>query len=102
MERFRRALLQLLEIFVRQIKPVGMIDAQPGDRALLDQLEEKPMGRIENLRQFHSDRRQIVHVEETSVIDFLRRHPPESEAISLVGQKRIERDRSCADRPACR
>ena len=68
-----------------------MIDPQPGDRAAPDQLEQEPMRVVENLRQFHPDRGQIVDVEETPVIDFLRRHPPESEAISLVGEQGIER-----------
>ena len=45
------------------------------------------MGRIENFRQFHPDRGQIVHVEETPVIDFLRRHPPEGEPICLIVQE---------------
>ena len=49
------------------------------------------MRRVENFRQFHPDRGQIVDVEETPVIDFLRRHPPESEPIGLIVQQRIER-----------
>ena len=49
------------------------------------------MGRVEHLRQFHPDRRQIVHVEEPPVIDFFRRDPPEREPIRLIVQERIER-----------
>ena len=68
-----------------------MIDPQARDRASRDQLEQQPMRRIKDLRQFHPDRGQIVDVEETAVVDFLRRHPPESEAIRLIVQQRIER-----------
>ena len=49
------------------------------------------MRRLENLRQLHPDRGEIVDVEEAPVIDFLRRHSPEREPISLVVQQRIER-----------
>ena len=84
----------------RQIKPVRVIDAHTGDRALRDQLQQEPVGSIEDLRQFHPDRREIVHVEEAPVIDLLGRHAPEGEAIRLIVQQSIEHDRNCADRPA--
>ena len=49
------------------------------------------MRRVENLRQFHPDGGEIVDVEEAPVVDFLRRDPPEGEAIGLIVQQRIER-----------
>ena len=90
-ERGRGAPLQLLEIFLRQIKAVRMIDADAGDRAVPDQFEEQLVGRVEDFRQLHSDRGQIVHVEEAPVINFFRRDAPEGEPIRLIVQERIER-----------
>ena len=68
-----------------------MIDAQAGDRAAADQLEKQPVRGVENFRQFHPDGGQIVDVEKSPVIDFLRRDAPESEAIGLIVQERVER-----------
>ena len=91
-ERLRRTSLQAF----RNIRSANR--GRPGDRCarrvtapLADQLEEQPMRRVENLRQFHPDRGEIVDVEETPVIDFLRRHPPESEPVGLIVQELIER-----------
>ena len=56
-----------------------------------DKLEQQLMGRFENLRQFHPDRREIVDVEEAAVIDFLRRHAPEGEPVRLLVQQLVER-----------
>ncbi len=100
-ERLRHSPLQFFEVFVRQIKTVRMIDPQARDRASRDQVEEQPMRFVKNLRQFHPNSREIIDIEEAPVIDFLRRHPPKSEAIGLVAQERIQERRSCGDRPAC-
>ena len=48
------------------------------------------MRRVEHFRQFHSDRRQIVHVEESAIINFLRRDPPERESIRLGVEQFVE------------
>src|SRR6185437_15144969 len=38
---FRAAALQFFEIFARQIKTIGVVDPQPGDRAGADKLEKQ-------------------------------------------------------------
>ena len=90
-ERLRATALQFFEILLRQIESVRMIDPHAGDGARADQLEQQPMRRIEDLRQFHPDRGEIVHVEETAVVDLLRGHAPEGEAIGLIVEQQIER-----------
>ncbi len=87
-QRFGATALQFLEILFRQIESVRMIDPHAGDRARADQFEQQPMRRIEDLGQLHPDRGEIVDVEETAVVDFLRSHAPESEAIGLIVQQR--------------
>ncbi len=79
-----------------------MIDPQTGHCPGRDQLEQKPVRFVEDLRQFHPDRRQVVNVEEAPVVDLLRRDPPEGEAISLVAEEGIERVETARSRPACR
>ena len=69
--------LQFFEIFSRQIKTVRVIDAQSGDGPGRNQLEKKLMSGVKNLGQFHTDGREIVHVEKTPVVNFLCRHAPE-------------------------
>ena len=38
----------------------------------------------EHVRVFHPDGGQVVDVEKTAVIDFIRRHSPEAQAIGLI------------------
>src|SRR3977135_3213667 len=83
--------LQFLEILLGQVKTVRMIDAHAGDSTGGNELEKQLVSRIEDFRQFHPDRGQIVDVEETAVINLLRRDPPEREPIRLVVQEGIER-----------
>ena len=83
--------LQLLEILLRQIEAVRVIDPHAGHRAGADQLEQQFMRRVEHLRQFHPDRGEIVHVEEAPVVDLLGRDAPEGETIRLIVQELIER-----------
>ena len=56
-----------------------------------DQFEEQTVRLVEDFRQFHPDRGEIVDVEEAPVIDFLRRDAPESEPIGLIVQQLVER-----------
>src|SRR5262245_15410001 len=50
-------------------------------------LRKKPknelVGSLENLGQFHADRRQFIDIEKPPVVDLFARHSPESEAIGL-------------------
>ena len=68
-----------------------MIDAQPGDRPGPNQLEQEPVRFLEDLRQLHPNRGQIVDIEKAAVIDLLRRHAPEREPIRLIVEQRVER-----------
>jgi hypothetical protein len=68
-----------------------VIDSHPGHSAGPDELEQKFVRSVEDLGQFHPDRGEIVDVKEAAVIDFLRRHAPEGEAIGLVVEQMIER-----------
>src|SRR5438067_7401853 len=68
-----------------------MIYPDTGHRSCSDQFKEELMGRIEHFRQFHPDRREIVHVEETPIVDLLCGDAPESEPIGLIVEERVER-----------
>ena len=78
-----------------------MIDPQSGDGSVADEFEQQAVRRVENLRQFHPDRGQIVDVKKAAVIDFFRRHAPEGEPIGLIVQQSIEPIETARDRPAC-
>ena len=59
------------------------------------------MGRIEDLRQLHSNCGEIVHVEEASIIDLFCGDSPERETIRLVVKQQVERiEASRISRPA--
>ncbi len=45
----------------------------------------------EYFRALHPDRRQIVDVEKTPVIDLVGRNPPKTQAVSLIVQKLLQR-----------
>ena len=51
-----------------------------------DQLVSFP----EDLLKFYPDRRQAVDIEESSVVDFVRRYPPESRAVGLFLEEGIQ------------
>ena len=67
-----------------------MIDPQSGDRSGPDKIDNQLVRGVEHFRQFHPDCRQIVHVEETAIINFFSRDPPEREAIRLRIKKLIQ------------
>ena len=68
-----------------------MVHPHTRDGTRTDKLEQQPMRRIEDLGQFHPDRGEIVHVEETPIVDLLRSHAPECETIRLIVEQQIER-----------
>src|SRR5438105_15312966 len=67
-----------------------MIDAQSRYGADADKIDNQLVRRVENLRQFHPDRRQIVYVKEAAIINFLRGHAPKGEPVRLRIQKFIQ------------
>ena len=78
---FGTATLKLLEVFLRLVETVWMIDAQSGNRARADKIEKQLVRCLENFRHFHSDRSQIVDIEKAAIIDFLRGDAPERQPI---------------------
>ena len=46
-----------------------MVDSQPGDAALFQELENEFMDRVEDDRVLNSDRGEVVDVEETPVVN---------------------------------
>ena len=82
--------LQVAEIPRRIPEAVGVVDAQGGDLALVEQLEEQPVGLGEDLRLLHVDRRQLVDVEEAAVVDLLRGHAPVRHAVGLLLEEPVE------------
>src|SRR6266403_677242 len=68
-----------------------MIDAKAADGASAHQIQKKPVNGIENLWQFDPNRREIVYVKKTAVIDFFSRDAPKREAIRLGVEQFIQR-----------
>ena len=67
-----------------------MIDAEPCDCAGAHQIQKKPVNGVKHLWQFNPDRRQIVHVEKTAVIDFFGRDAPGRQPIRLRVEQFIQ------------
>ena len=89
-QRLRTAPLQFLEIFLRQIKTIRMIDAQSGDRADADKIEQKFVRLVKNFRQFHPNRGEIIDVKKPAIINFFRGNPPERQPVGLRVEQLIE------------
>ena len=53
--------------------------------------KHKLMRGVEDLGQFHANGGEVVDIEEAPVVDFLRGHAPEGEAIGLIVQQFVER-----------
>jgi hypothetical protein len=83
--------LQAAEVVLGREEPVHVIDAKAGHRATPDQVEHEAMHFVEHRRIFHPQRRELVHVEETTVIDLFRRDAPVREPVRLRVQQAIER-----------
>ena len=89
-ERLRATLLKFFEILCRQVKTIRMIDAEACHCAITHQLQKKPVNGIENLWEFDTNRRQLVYVEKTAVIDFFGRDAPKGQPIRLRIKQFIE------------
>ena len=90
--------MQVAEIAAGVRQPVGVVDAEGIDQALLEQLDEQRVGLAENSLVLHADRRECVHVEEAPVVDLFVRHPPVSKPV-VLGVEQL-RERQCLRAPA--
>src|SRR5262249_15730602 len=62
---------------------VGMVDAETGDLALADQLEEERVRSVEDGPQFLPNRGELVDREKAAVIDLFRGDSPEGKPVRL-------------------
>ena len=76
-------LLQHREVQCRIEEPVGMIDAHGLDAPALDQLFQERVRRGKHLRVFDPQAGQLIHVEESAVVDLVRRRAPVRQAVGL-------------------
>ena len=68
-----------------------MIDAQPINMAARQQLTYQPVCMLEHFRVVHAQRRQIIDIEETAIVDLVRCYTPESQPVGLGFQQFVER-----------
>jgi hypothetical protein len=68
--------LQPLEVLLRVVQAVRVVDAQAGNSPLFDQLERERVRRLEDLFVFLRQRGEVIDVEEPPVVDLVRRGPP--------------------------
>src|SRR5205823_8055490 len=83
-------LLQALQILLRIVEPIRMIDAYAVHLALAQQTQDQPVGGRKYFRFFHAQGGQFVDVEETSVVDLFRGHTPVTETIDLGLQQAVQ------------
>src|SRR5690625_1050374 len=67
-----------------------MIDPQALDFSLLHQSQYQLMRGLEHPRIFHAQRGQIMNIEETAVVDLIRRRLPMRQTISLLLQQPVQ------------
>ena len=89
-ERLGARRSERLEIARGRVETVGVVDPEPRDPALADQVEQEPVRRLEHGGILHPDRRQVVDVEEPPVVDLVPGDPPVRDAIRLRGQHGVE------------
>ena len=68
-----------------------MIDTQAGRRAASHELEDEAVDLVEHPRVFHSERREVIHIKEAAVVNFLRGDPPKCQPVRLRVEQLIER-----------
>ena len=76
-------LLQVTEVLARIVEPIRMVDAQPLDLALGDEIENEAVGGVEHRRVFHAQRGEVVDVEKAPVVDLVGGDTPVGEAVAL-------------------
>jgi hypothetical protein len=82
--------LQAPEVLGRSVESVGVVDAESGDPPGPDETKDEPMSLGEDVRVLHADGRELIDVEEASVVDLLPGHPPKCDPVSLLGQQLVE------------
>ena len=83
------------QVVGRVEQPVHVVDPQAGDDALAGEAEGERVERLEHRRVLHPHRRELVDVEEAPVVDLVGGHPPVAEAVTLVGEQRLEPVEAC-------
>jgi hypothetical protein len=68
-----------------------MVDAEPGDPPGTDETKDEPVSLGEDVRVLHADRRELIDIEEASVVDLLAGHPPKCDSVSLLTQQLVEK-----------
>ena len=86
-----RLLGEALEVGLRGGEPVGVIDAQPVDRAALDQPDDERVRRVEHLGELDADGGERVDVEEAAVVELLGGDLPPRDAVVLTIEELGER-----------
>ena len=67
-----------------------MVDAEPGDPPGTDETKDEPVRVGEDIRVLHADGRELIDVEEASVVDLLPGHPPKRDPVRLLSQQLVE------------
>ena len=75
--------VQAFEVGSGVPEAVGVVDAQPADRAVLDQTQDETVSSIEDACVLDPDASQVVDGEEAPVVDLIARNPPVREPVSL-------------------
>src|SRR6185369_3930704 len=68
--------LQPVKVLLWVTQAVGMIDPQSIDLAFADQLEQQPVGVLEHCQILNAQTRQVVYVEESTVVDLIGSDTP--------------------------
>ncbi len=87
------SLLVPLQFLTRQPSAgsaVRVIDSQASDDPHPYQLENKAVCFLKDNRVLCPNRGQLIDVEEPTIIDFIRRHPPEAKPVGLIGQQAFQ------------
>ena len=69
---------------------VGVIDSQPGDFAVGDELQDLLVRGVENTRVFHPDGAQVVDVEKAPIVDLVEGGFPVGDAVRLTIEQIVQ------------
>ena len=67
----------------RIVEAVDVIDAQPGDLSLGDQLQRSPIARLKDLRILDAHADEVRDIEKASVVDLLAGDAPVGKPVPL-------------------
>ncbi len=86
-----RRLGQPVEVALRVGQAVGVVDPQPVDRALVHQLQDQRVGRVEDRRVLDPQAGEGVDREEPAVVEVGVRAPPVDQLVVLAGVHLLRR-----------